>query len=351
MATAITLLDRDYSVLVIDNKAVAGGASGAIAGMINPATGRRATKVWRVEQSYPTIRTLLDRVQQYTSTRLYESTGVLRPAQTDEMYEQMLAQYEKTDWPDNWVSWLDTDQMERKHPGIHCIKGGLWISVGLMVRMPSFLQAMHTLITTHDYGELYIDPHLERSYVNGRWIIKSRHLSNKIYADHVIDTKGFGAVTDRDWDWLPLHPVKGQLLHLVSPDPLPFTHSISSLGYMARYSDHELIVGSTYEHHFTDTEPTIDARPKLFEKVERTLPKLAPKLSIRQQWSGVRISSPQHKPILGNHPKHPSLSTMIALGSKGLLYCKYGAELLVDHILDGTPIPNTVSIQRLPQSP
>jgi glycine/D-amino acid oxidase-like deaminating enzyme len=267
------------------------------------------------------------------------------------MYEQMHDTYHKTSWPKGWVYWLDAEQIEQKHPGINCLKGGLWIPVGLMVRMHSFLQAMHSLITSQRRGDLYIDPHIERSYVNGQWIIKSDHLDHKVYADHVIDTKGFGAVTDRDWNWLPLHPIKGQLLHLVSPDPLPFEHSISSLGYMARYSDHELIVGSTYEHHFIDTEPTVDVRPKLFGKIERTLPYLASKLSIRQQWSGVRISAPQHKPVAGNHPKHPSLSTLVALGSKGLLYSKYGAELLVDHIIDGASIPEEISIQRLSQSP
>jgi glycine oxidase len=351
LSTAISLLDRGKSVVLLDSKAIGAGASGAIAGMINPATGRRATKAWRVEDSYPAVKELLDRMQETTAGRLYENTGVLRPAQTEKMHRQMREQFEKTDWPKDWVHWLSSEEISQRHPGIHCVKGGLWIPIGLMVRMPDYLTAMHRWINQHPKGRVYIDPTIERTYVNGQWILKSDHLDEPLHPDIVIDAKGYGTVRSRDWDWLPLHPVKGQLGIFESEEPLSFSHSISSLGYMARYDDHTLVVGSTYEHDFADVEPTTEAIPRLREKLTRTLPDIADQFTTKQIWSGVRISTPNHKPILGAHPKHPSLFVYVGLGSKGLLYSKFGADLLSDLILDEQAIPDKFAITRLKQRP
>src|SRR5690625_2488352 len=142
LSIADALRERDIETVVIDKKAIAGGASGTPGGLVNPATGRRATKAWKAEQCYEAIAQNLDKVQDQTGAEsFYQSNGLLRPALLEKMAVKMKAQYEKTSWPDGWCQWKTEEEIKEMHPGITCIDGGLWLPIGLSVDVGAYLQA------------------------------------------------------------------------------------------------------------------------------------------------------------------------------------------------------------------
>src|SRR5699024_9125874 len=131
-------------------------------------------------------------------------------------------------------------------------------------------------------------------------------------------------------------------------EPLPFSHSISSLGYIARTgNDRTFVQGSTYEHDFEHVTPDKEGEQYLRKRLRRTLPQLEKKVTTVDQWAGVRTSTPNRKPILGRHPGHSSLHVFTGLGSKGLLYSKFLANHYADHLINRTALFQNIDISLL----
>src|SRR5699024_9665699 len=134
LSMADSLRERDIETVVIDKKAIANGASGTPGGLVNPATGRRATKAWKAEACYEAIAQNLEKVQNWAGEEpFYQNNGLLRPALLEKMAVKMKAQHEKTIWPEGWCQWKTEEEIKQMHPGITCIDGGLWLPIGLSV--------------------------------------------------------------------------------------------------------------------------------------------------------------------------------------------------------------------------
>lgn len=345
LSLADALLQRGCSVVVADKNKVGSGASGTPLAMANPATGLRAKKVWRAEACYQAIQDLLDRTENHVGATIYKKNGVLRPALSSKMARKMKERYDQTQWPEAWVHWLDEDQIKQKHPGIRCWDGGLWIPMGLTVDMRAYLQALAQYLKSHDvviYEDIDNQPQLSSETNGWRLDVDDR----RIEFEHLIYATGYGTIKDPRWQLLPLEGVKGQLLEAEPEEPLTFDHSISSRGYIAHLTSERFGVGSTYEHDFDHLNTDEEGRKYLYKVLERVLPELAQKPRKEKLWAGVRVSTPDKKPVLGAHPDIPRLYVFTGLGSKGLLYGRYLAGLLADHILRAVSLPEIVRINR-----
>lgn len=344
LSLAGALRDRDQAVAVIEKNTIAAGASGTPGGLVNPATGRRATKAWRAEECYKAILNNLEEIQDHSKHQFFRKNGVLRPALTEKMARKMREQFNKTRWPEHWCQWQSVNEIKERHPGINCVEGGLWIPVGMTVDAGAYLQALANYLRS---GEVHIltgtIPEIKH---NSHWNIRTG--STNVKAAHLIFATGYETTSHSYWKDLPLHPVKGQVACFEADEELlSFSHSVSSLGYIARTDGSgRFIQGSTYEHDFDHTEPDEDGEEYLRNRLRRTLPELAENVRLISQWAGVRASTPDKKPVLGQHKNIPNLHVFTGLGSKGLLYGKYLADHYADHLLDGTPVYKTVSVER-----
>lgn len=346
LSMADALLEQDIETVVIEKNDIAGGASGTPGGLVNPATGRRATKAWKAEQCYEAIAQNLAKVQDQTGKTFYQNNGLLRPALLEKMAIKMKAQHEKTSWPDGWCQWKTEEEINEIHPGITCIDGGLWLPIGLSVNVSAYLQAYARVL--QDKGiKLWTGKQPAINREQHGWHISFDDTT--IQADEILFAIGRATVNSGYWNWLPLHLIKGQVATFSTGDePLSFSHSISSLGYMARNgSANTFVQGSTYEHDFEHVKPDKEGEQYLRKRMRRTLPQLEEKVTTVDQWAGVRTSTPNRKPVLGRHPGHRSMHIFTGLGSKGLLYSKFLANHYVDHLTDGTGLLPDVDIARI----
>ncbi|MDZ7681128.1 MAG: FAD-dependent oxidoreductase [Fodinibius sp.] len=110
--------------------------------------------------------------------------------------------------------------------------------------------------------------------------------------------------------------------------------------------EHTFVQGSTYEHDFEHLDPDTQGEQYLRKRLHRTLPELEKKVTTVDQWAGVRTSTPNYKPILGQHPVHSNMHLFGGLGSKGLLYGKFLADHYANHLTDHTPLYPAVAIDR-----
>lgn len=343
---ADALLEQDIETVVIDKNDIADGASGTPGGLVNPATGRRATKAWKAEQCYEAISANLAKIQDQSRKTFHQNNGLLRPALLEKMAIKMKAQHEKTTWPDDWCQWKTEEEIKEMHPGITCIDGGLWLPIGLSVDVGTYLQAYARVL--QDNGvKVWTGKQPAINQAKNDWHISFDDTT--IRAQHVLFAIGRATTKSSYWNWLPLHLIKGQVATFSNGnEPLSFSHSISSLGYIARNgSANTFVQGSTYEHDFKHLRPDKEGEQYLRKRMRRTLPQLEEKVTTVDQWAGVRTSTPNRKPILGRHPNHPSMHVFTGLGSKGLLYSKFLANHYVDYLTNGTDLFPDVNITRI----
>jgi len=345
LSLADALLEYNVSVIVIDKSSVASGASGTPGGLVNPATGRRATKTWRAEQCYEAISTNLEKVQSQTDKIFYQNNGLLRPALLEKMARKMKEQHEKTTWPRDWCQWKTEDEIKEIHPGITCVNGGLWLPIGLSVDVGKYLQAYADFLGDKDITILLHHPPKDIHYEKD-WVVELTE--DTVHAKNLVFATGHSTGNSPFWDWLPLHLIKGQVAKFKKENSmLSFSHSISSLGYIARTGDPGTFVqGSTYEHDFDNLIPDKAGEIYLRKRMRRTLPQLEEEAVLVDQWAGVRTSTPNRKPILGHHPIHKNLHVFTGLGSKGLMYGKLLADHYADHLFNGTDLYPQVNITR-----
>lgn len=339
------LIKKNATVCIVDPNGVAGGASGTPLGLVNPATGRYASLSWNAELCYNAIRSNLSLIQSTTKTLFYKTSGVLRPALEEKIALRMKENFTTMDWPDGWILWMDEKEIESFHPSINCIGGGVWLPMALTVDIRSYL--IHfvnylktlglSLFTENSYS---INPQNEGwnvSFVNGL----------SIKAKNIIFASGARTKNSPFWKDLPLIPVKGQVAILEAEPQISFDHAISALGYIASLDKKKIVIGGTYEHKFESESPDDKGLGYLLNRFSRVLPNLETQTKVLDQWSGIRASTPNRMPFLGRHPSYSNCFIFSGLGSKGLLYSAYLAQILANHILTDFSIPEEISIDRL----
>lgn len=343
LSIAGELLSRGVTVCLLDTGDIASGASGTPLGMVNPATGRFGTPVWNADSCLTSIVADLEHIQEQTPVQFYRKTGILRPAQDKKMASRMKENAHPNNWPEGWCKWLEKDEIYSINPDLNCVGGGMWLPKGLTVNVELYLRskANHLkqkglkLFTNADYSVNYDEAPFNVSLMN-----------KELYAEHLIYATGSETKALEPWNYLPLHQIKGQLAVFESTKAGDFDYSISALGYIASISKTEFIAGSTYEHNFDYTEPDKEGFDYLTQRLGKVYPPLFKDAVLIDQWAGVRASTPNRKPIIGSHSKLKQIHVFTGLGSKGLIYGNYLSSLLSNYILDGTSLPDEVSIAR-----
>lgn len=345
LSLADALSERGKSVCLIERNHIGAGASGTPGALVNPATGRRATKTWQAENCYKAIRANLEKVESFSDLQFYQNNGLLRPALSPKMARKMSEQYEKNHWPEGWCSWLSEKEIKERHPGIECVEGGLWLPIGLTVDPGEYLRALGRYLQSREV-HIITGQHAKPREHNSHWTLELS--DRKIKADRLVYATGYHALSVSYWKEIPLHPIKGQVMRFrKTGGPLAFSHSISSLGYLANIGDHHSFVqGSTYEHDFDELKSDDYGEEYLRGRLRKTLPGLEKEVIAEQGWAGVRMSTPNKKPVLGRHHAIPHLYLFTGLGSKGLMYGKFLADHYADYLLEGTPLFKAVSIDR-----
>jgi len=349
LSCADAFLQKERTCVVIDTNQPGNGTSGSPGMLVNPATGRRARKAWKAQECFGWISNLLERVQDETDQHFYDKSGVVRPALTEKLANNFERSPEKYDWPDDWIEWLPKEEFSERFPIFKNHFGGLFVKKAMTVNGSIFMRAFAAYLEKRDViTEFETDYRLRQN--QSEWIAEID--TGAIYQSKVvIDATGFNQVYSDNCDFLNLHPIKGQTATFYFDYPLPLKSSISSLGYMAFLTDHpqQITVGSTYEHNFDTLKTDRNGLEYLKKKLEKTLPGWVEKSSSVEQWSGVRVTVRDKKPVIGTHPEKSGLYVIGALGSKGLLMGRLMAEMLVKYILDGNEIDRLVSIDRFKQ--
>jgi len=306
-------LERAGISFEIVDRGHATAATSAAAGIINPITGRRLVKSWRIETLLPAARAAYRELETALGVPLWREMRVRRRF-ADERERVVLREKLGRGELAPFVESADVS--------------GCWIRDAARVDLAGLLAAARG--RWRNAGTLRTEAaDLARE--------SGRH-------DLVVDCTGLGAAETTTFDFVPWEFSKGELLELavrgLTPDVvLNRGHWVVPVGPGVAW------VGATHDPRARDTESSESARMSL-EASARELLGVERPFQVTGQRAGVRVNLPDKHPAAGRHPAHPRLGLINGLGAKGALWAPMLARQWVNHLTEGVPFDVEVNVQR-----
>jgi glycine/D-amino acid oxidase-like deaminating enzyme len=328
-ALAWELRHRGKTVMVIDEPE-ANRSSAIAAGLFNPITGRVMTKTWMADQLFPALNEF------YTTAVTELGQDFFHPRT---LYRPFVSAVEQHQWKQKAADPSLQSYVLKFHDAPqwpHQVKnswGGIEIAQCGYVDTNLWMEAIRTwLIQSESFSQARFEEQEVRAGVRIQY--------KDIDAGAIIYCNGMGASDSQCFGWLPLKPLKGQTLRITTPETL---ERIYSRGVFMVPSGNEYVVGATYEHPPFTTDATPEGRQVLTDKLDGLLNTTFQ--VVHQDW-GIRPTTPDRRPLLGQHPDHKNVWVFNGLGTKGVSLAPYFARQLSDRLLDQADLLPAVNISR-----
>lgn len=342
LTAALQLQIRGYAVAVID-KPGGEGASSLPGGLANPAYGREAKKSWQADACIESLNRLSELLGDVSAGHGIIKKGVLRPATTEEQAHVFRESPGKHHWKEEWIEWLEPAQAAGRFPQIMTKNGALWIQAGITIDLPSLLAAIRTALLMRGAYLVSASKIMVHDGAGSHTVLADER---EFMASEIIFAPGPGISDYPQWSLLKFNRVKGQVMAAEFSGAGEPGCSVASSGYAAFTGTNRVVVGSTYEHSFTDSEPSEGTGRELESRFGKMCPGIAGGLINTQPWAGIRLTTPDRKPCVGRHWDIGGFYCIAGMGSRGLLMAPRVAELLADHIRTKQKLPDEIDTAR-----
>ena len=321
-------MKKGHSVVVIDAD-TEGGASKIAAGIINPITGKRFVKSWRIDAFLPIARTTYKALETLLQIPIWQERVMIRTLKSVEEENQWLLRSGYDDYlpycsdtiftlksSDRGVADMEMGQWGKhievlqKYPSLAIVKQAAQVNVPAFIdRFKQYLASLNAFISNDfNYQELHI---AENGVSYGDFS-----------ANKIIFCEGAKAINNPFFNALPFNPDKGELLIVKIPNfnlTQLFKHHIT----IAPLGDDLYWVGATNDWHFKDENPTEENRQIILKELREILN--IPFAIVTHQ-AAVRPTVKDRRPFIGFHPDHPTLAIFNGFGTKGASLIPYWAD-------------------------
>lgn len=322
------------------------------AGIVNPITGRRFVKSWRIEELLPEADRLYAELEAYLGVRFHHHQPLVRTIHNRGDQNWWDVRGGEAGYPsflDDKPDLGDIRQITRPAFAYGGVRGSSRVDIRkLTLAYRSVIQAglaaNDSLATSLvqifypaelDYNELTLEE-------NG--VIYAGDLRVK----KVIFCEGWRARNNPWFGYLPHRGAKGEVLDVVLTNEV----ARSELEVRPILKHHLFLVprqaapywvGATTENTFENEAPTPAGRANLVQKLESFL---SVPYRIENHRAAVRPTVRDRRPLLGVHPHHPNLYIFNGLGTKGASLAPLCSRWLSELILKDRPLPPEVDIKR-----
>ena len=326
------LKQRGKSYFFVDNNHFQ-AASKIAAGVINPITGRKYVKSWRIEEFLP--------FAEKTYTELSAYMG-LQAAYKKDIYRGLYSIQDENTWEARKsdpiagqyiVDNPDTKEYEGKINGI--LSYGV-LHGGLQVQLPAIVKEYRNRLKAENLI-------LEEKMDHDDLIIVNQGVEYKnIRAKHIIFAEGYHSQFNPYFKYLPFEPAKGDVL-IIKIEGTPFRNILRHKVFIAPIDDVHYWVGSDYRWKFEDDSPNLEKKAQMVEILDKIL---NVPYEIVAHIAGIRPCVKGRRPFLGRHPKFSNMSIFNGLGTKGASLGPYWANHLIAHLEDADKLDIEVDINR-----
>jgi glycine oxidase len=287
-------------------------ASRIAAGLINPITGQRFVKSWRIDSLLPLAADAYRELETGLGVKVWHDMRVRRLF-SDER-ERRVA--------------LDKQARGELSPYVESPvdQHGFWIERAARVDLPALLDA--AAARWHQRGWL------RRETVSIEAALENFHL--------VVDCTGVAAAREVRFGFVPWEFSKGEIL-AVEVDGLEPGVVLNRGHWAMPVGRRTAWVGATHEPKFGDLAPSESGRTALEASATAFFAK---PVSVMDHYAGVRVNLPDKRPLAGRHPTNPALGIVNGLGAKGALWAPMLARQWVNHLTEGVPFDAEIAVGR-----
>lgn len=327
---AYQLLTRGIDFVIFDAKSTK--ASDVAAGMYNPIVFRRLVKSWMADQLIPYTRHFYNEMQSILGNLFFHPTQYYKiMGEQEESFWITRSKLEDTqpylsaaiEFPEGYAG--------VKHPyGMAQVFSAGWVNLkemisGLHRHFALNNQLVHEVF---DYSKLKMS---STGVVYGNW-----------EASRIIFCEGSYADQNRWFSDIPYKHTRGEVLTIHSP-ALNVNVILNKNGFILPLGNDLYKVGATYD--WDDLLPATTDRGKaaLIEKLENII---SVPYKIVKHEAGIRPTTKDRRPVMGEHHEHKNVFIFNGLGTKGVMLAPYFSNQLVEHIFHGEPLNPEVDVRR-----
>jgi glycine oxidase len=342
-AAAYYLARDGAKVTIVEREAVGSGASGYAVGLLNPlvGTGIPSPMAPLAEQTFRMHKALWPEIEEASGVDLQaREIQHLQLCFTEDDVRDARRDMARWDASEGFsAEWLDAPEVLGLEPRISPLVAGAVLLKSIWV-LDSYRITLALLQSAEALGARFVHGAVEGIESAGGRVTGVRVNDRTLSCDAVVNALGpwSGQALAGAGSVVPVAPLKGQLLHLESPNE-PFQYHMAGPGQVVHKADGLVWVASTEEEAGFDVTLTQSARDTLMGRAIKMVPSLA-ELRLVRQTACIRPITPDRQPIVG--PFSGITGAYLATGAekKGILFGPLMGRAVADLVMSGeTTLP------------
>ena len=323
------LRKRGKSFKVISNKSQQ--ASIVASGLYNPVVLKRFNKAWDAEKHLPVAMSAYKELELFLEIKIDYKLPIYR------LFSSIEEQ-------NNWI--IASDKISLKPYLISDIKSNINQNINAPYGYGEVKSTgrIDTKLLLESYSNVLNNEKLisYESFQYDKLKISKKIVYKGIESNKIIFSEGFGVRQNPFFNYLPIDGTKGELIIINAPK-LNSEVIIKSSVFIIPIGNNNYLVGSTYAWDDFNNDPTINAKNKLLNKLDKLV--LCPYKVVYQR-AGIRPTVVDRRPLVGQHKFHENLYILNGLGSRGVLIAPTVANALINFIEDKLPLQKEINISR-----
>ncbi|MGB3801751.1 MAG: FAD-dependent oxidoreductase, partial [Lewinella sp.] len=312
-------------------------ASEVAAGIINPITGRRFVKSWRIDELLPEARALYTQLEDLLDVTLWYDLPLVRT---------LFNRGDQNDWlarsgDEGYAEYLEDDPALGDIPIVTDpafayagVRHSARVDVATLVTSyrDRLLRRNQLTATALDYANLQVESHAVRLIGQG----------TERSFDRVVFCEGWRSRFNPWFGGLPYGGNKGEVL-IVKTEAPPLDRLFKHRIFLVPQSDGTYWVGATSQNQWPDEGTTPGGRAYLEDRLRElmTVP-----YEIIAHRAAVRPTIRDRRPVIGPHPAYDRLWLFNGLGTKGASLGPLTSHWLVDWLAGDDDVPYEVKLSR-----
>ncbi len=328
------LLEREGKSVVLIDHPDQTAATSVAAGIINPITGRRFVKSWRIDELLPVARQLYRELEAELGLSFWHEYPLLRT---------LFNRGDQNDW------------LARTGEAAYAPYMAETAELGPLIAhtQPAFAYGQVRRAAQVDIGSLR--QALRRRWINAgklhllpfdydRLQIESGSVAyESLHARRLVFCEGWRLRFNPYFNYLPWGGNKGEALIARIPDA-HFDRILKHRVFIVPLHEDHYWIGATSDNKFSDDQPSPENRQFLAKRLSELL---TASFEIVEHRAAVRPTVKDRRPLLGAHPDFSQLYIFNGLGTKGASLAPFFAHQLADYLLGRrTELDENVAISR-----
>ncbi len=325
------LRERGENIVIVDNNS-ASAASRVAGGAFNPVVFKRMTQTFNAAKIIPFMREWVQRQEgRYDQKFLYDY-----PLYKLFSGEEDIAFWKKRVESEDLGVYCDLNpQKNIPFPEVIDMHGAGLVKGAGRVDVKELLSAIRNSLSSEGCV-------IEEEFVyEDLKVLENGYEWKKAFFDHVVFAEGSQGVENPWFQFVKYRNTKGEVLQLKIDGHIEVM--VNKRATVMPLGNGLFKFGATYNWRDLSKGVTNEARDELLERLSKIT---SIEYEVADHLWGIRPTSHDRRPVVGEHPQRKGMWIFNGLGSKGMMLGPYYAQQLVNLILDNQPVDKEVSVNR-----